>query len=217
MSSPKWSLKEDTIIKEMYGKRGAAAIMRELPTRSWSGIRARAAKIGAAGKCPRGNNAFRKGKHESVMFIEKRDGTVIEVILSTCDLDKVIAQGRWHLTGGTISDVYVSNQKHILLHRFLLSAPKGMDVDHINGNTLLNTRENLRMVTRSENNENRETANANNKSCGIKNISWNRTLETWVVRVQKNGVTHTRTSTAFKRAVEIANEMRADLHKFKAR
>lgn len=39
----------------------------------------------------------------------------------------------------------------IQLHRLLLSPPEGMQVDHINGDTLDNRRSNLRVVTASEN------------------------------------------------------------------
>ena len=40
---------------------------------------------------------------------------------------------------------------HILMHRFILNAPKGMDVDHINHNRLDNRECNLRICTRSQN------------------------------------------------------------------
>ena len=45
--------------------------------------------------------------------------------------------------------------ENILLHRFIMGKPKGMDVDHINGNRFDNRRCNLRICTRSENNLNR--------------------------------------------------------------
>jgi len=44
--------------------------------------------------------------------------------------------------------------KKVLLHRFIMDAPKGLDVDHINHVLLDNRRENLRIATRSQNTAN---------------------------------------------------------------
>ena len=49
--------------------------------------------------------------------------------------------------------------KQIRLHNFLLDPPDGCVVDHINGDTLNNTRENLRVVTKTENHYNRKPHN----------------------------------------------------------
>lgn len=50
---------------------------------------------------------------------------------------------------------YVQNKKKGLLHRLVCNTDKEM-VDHINGNTLDNRRENLRGVTRGQNGQNRK-------------------------------------------------------------
>ena len=42
-----------------------------------------------------------------------------------------------------------------MLHRFILNAPKGLDVDHENNDGLDNRRQNIRICTRSQNNANR--------------------------------------------------------------
>ncbi len=43
----------------------------------------------------------------------------------------------------------------IQMHRLILNAPKGVEVDHVNGNGLNNRRSNIRLCTRSENMRNR--------------------------------------------------------------
>ena len=46
-------------------------------------------------------------------------------------------------------------RKTVALHRFILEAPQGAQVDHINGDTLDNRRSNLRLCTHSDNMRNR--------------------------------------------------------------
>jgi hypothetical protein len=52
----------------------------------------------------------------------------------------------------------------LLMHRFLTDAPKGLDIDHLNHDTLDNRRCNLRITTRSVNQMNRRGANRRSTS-----------------------------------------------------
>lgn len=78
------------------------------------------------------------------------------------DYQRVIALSEWSAeinkkTGTVYARGYdPETRRNISMHRFILSAPKGIFVDHIkSGATLLNTRANLRLATHAENMRNR--------------------------------------------------------------
>jgi hypothetical protein len=64
--------------------------------------------------------------------------------------------GLWLLPSeGTVTCFFAGSRKHWILSRLILNAKKGQFVDHRNRNVLDNTRQNLRIVTRSQNQLNR--------------------------------------------------------------
>jgi hypothetical protein len=75
----------------------------------------------------------------------------------------------------------------IRMHRQIVGCVKGMDVDHINGNTLDNRRGNLRICTRGENSRNQKTRSSN--SSGYKGVSWDINREKWSARIMRDGKT----------------------------
>ena len=72
----------------------------------------------------------------------------------------------------------------IAMHRFLIYAPKGMDIDHINRNRLDNRKCNLRVCTRSQN-----TANSppQNGTSVFKGVSWDKRSKKWHAMVYRDG------------------------------
>ena len=84
------------------------------------------------------------------------------------------------------------NGKCYKQHRLLFEAyyntpiPSDRVIDHINQNKSDNRIENLRIVDRKENGQNRGK-NVNNKS-GHKNVSWYKNAEKWQVLIQIDGV-----------------------------
>lgn len=91
------------------------------------------------------------------------------------DADKALTAGLTLYVGNT-GYVYFSkwvNGRSIprTLHGLLMTSPRGMHVDHINGNKLDNRRANLRIVTGQVNQANRKNLNKNNTS-GIRGVSY---------------------------------------------
>ena len=69
----------------------------------------------------------------------------------------------------------------IYLHRLIMNAPSGVEVDHIDGNSLNCQRSNLRLASRSQNACN-TGIRANNKS-GFKGVSWHERAGRWQVSI----------------------------------
>ncbi len=75
--------------------------------------------------------------------------------------------------------------KRIYLHRHLLSATSGFEVDHRNGDGLDNRRANIRLATQAENRRNKGRS-AQNKS-GLKGASWNENAGKWEANIRFSG------------------------------
>lgn len=82
------------------------------------------------------------------------------------------------------TNYYGGVKKSKAMHRYLLDAPNGLEVDHINGNTLDNRKANLRLCTRSENAKNKAVYR-NNKS-GCKGVNLHSSGK-WRARIQVDG------------------------------
>lgn len=81
-----------------------------------------------------------------------------EALIDAADLPLV--QGRkWHIVSSKSPIKYARcwGIGNMLMHRLLSGVPRGLDVDHLDGDGLNNTRSNLRVVSRSENCKNRST------------------------------------------------------------
>ena len=101
-----------------------------------------------------------------------------------------LSQWKWS-TSVSGTRFYASGQmggeKRKRMHRIILNAPKGMEVDHINGRTLDNRRCNLRICSRQENSRN-SSVNYNSAS-GYKGVTrrLDRDHDTWQARITLDG------------------------------
>jgi hypothetical protein len=80
-----------------------------------------------------------------------------------------LSQYTWYSYAGGYA-ARVENNKIIYMHREIMKAPKGMVVDHIDGNRANNCRFNLRVCTRTENLRN--NAKRRDASCRFKGVGY---------------------------------------------
>jgi hypothetical protein len=75
----------------------------------------------------------------------------------------------------------VKKYKSVLLHREIMNAPKGIDVDHRFGNGLDNRKRHLRLATESQNSRNRRPSkNGSSKYLGV---CWDKQKSRWYAAI----------------------------------
>ena len=73
------------------------------------------------------------------------------------------------------------NKKHIRMHRLIMNAPVGMDVDHINRDGTDNRKDNLRICTRRQNIQN--SRKRIGTSSQFKGVHWRPEVKKWQARI----------------------------------
>ncbi|MFH1369850.1 MAG: HNH endonuclease [Planctomycetota bacterium] len=92
---------------------------------------------------------------------------------------------KWHLKGCNVKKFYAvrdaktgpGKTRQLSLHREIMNEPKGLLVDHKNGDSLDNRRANLRPATRAENAQNRPKKQ--NTSSQFKGVSFHKRYKKW--------------------------------------
>ena len=144
-------------------------------------------------------NEYEVRGDDSVLFLRRRDGSVLETIISTSDLSKILSVPvRWHAYRDSRSGaLYVAasryvgggrkraRNEHFVLARVLMDAPEGSEVDHIDRNPLNNRRDNLRVVSHAVNMRNKSMYR--NNTSGYVGVGWNRKSGRWQAYFKKDG------------------------------
>lgn len=153
--------------------------------------------------------------HGDVAHIEltdREDKTVAIAKVSLCDLNRVISAGRWHCsfrkTVRYASRAYRVDGKVRIdrMHQFILDYPECEVIDHINGDSLDNRRENLRATTHSVNQRNRRSFRVS--TTGVPNVR-RESKNRWRVRFNTDGrLAVDRNFDSFEAAVKFAEEVR---------
>ncbi|MEA1855604.1 hypothetical protein MKX67_18415 [Cytobacillus sp. FSL W7-1323] len=131
----------------------------------------------------------------TVIFIKRRNGDVFNTFIDTSDLEKVDSfPGSWFVNYNKKTESYyvMGNTKNkegkpalIGMHRYIMDAPTDRFVDHVDRNTLNNKRNNLRIVTLSENNQN--TRVQKNNTSGARGVTWDKDKKKWRATVKYRG------------------------------
>jgi len=114
-------------------------------------------------------------------------------IVDVEDYEKV-NKYKWHIRGSSKSKTYYAartvtisrkNRKAVAMHRFIMNAPDGMTVDHINGKGWDNRKANLRLATNAENARNK-AKRKNTSQSKYKGVKRNRGRKKWYAVVCHN-------------------------------
>lgn len=95
------------------------------------------------------------------------------------DFEK-INKYKWYFSIGYA--IRNKNGSTLKMHRVILNAPAGMDVDHKNGNGLDNQKKNIRICTHSQNLFNQ--GKYKNNTSGLKGVSIHR--KKWIAKISVN-------------------------------
>lgn len=127
------------------------------------------------------NTIYSYGSY-AIMVISHK-GENVQVYIDKDDIE-LVQKYKWNIS----SEGYVYNSKHdILLHRLImqneLEGREEMFVDHINHDIKINTKSNLRVVSKSENCRNRQPLGKS----GVSNIRWRPERHSWKVEFKNYG------------------------------
>lgn len=123
----------------------------------------------------------------SVVEFVLSDGTI--TLIDAEDLARVSAY-TWCLSKTKCGQIRAFRHKskdnpYWLLHRFILSAPDGVVIDHKDGDTLNNTKSNLRICTQAENSRNRRRSKRN--VSGYKGVIYEARINRWRAQIAYDG------------------------------
>lgn len=138
--------------------------------------------------------------------IEMQDGARCLIDLQDVPL---VEENTWHNDSlGYVATVIKGRSPltRLYIHRLIMRPPKGMVVDHKNGDTLDNRRGNLRIATRSDN-------AINMMSHPLRNIRKRNIKRGWEVRIHKNNKNHhIGTFSTLELAIEARDKAAKEIH-----
>ena len=87
-------------------------------------------------------------------------------------------------TGYAVRTEHVPRKRTVYMHREIMHAPKGIEVDHRNHNGCDNQRRNLRLATKSQQHANRLKQQSSSR---YKGVTWHKATEKWRAQIKVHG------------------------------
>jgi hypothetical protein len=121
------------------------------------------------------------------LTIKHKDGSIDTVLFDRADASFVLSH-RWCCAkvGRTSYTWTKIGGKQISMHLLIMNPPKGLEVDHVNGNGLDNRRKNLRSVSHVVNLQNRKIS-VMAKTSRYRGVCWRASKKHWRAYVYFNG------------------------------
>lgn len=138
---------------------------------------------------------------ETTLIWLKHRGGFVKTFIDTEDVERCREVGIWtYMVNG-----YVANCKTgVYLHRFIMDAKHGTEVDHINHNPLDNRKCNLRFATSREQKFNTKLRSDN--TSGERGIYYDKSRNTWNVSLKSGEISVKRRFKDKKSAIEYRNQ-----------
>jgi hypothetical protein len=127
-------------------------------------------------------------------FIDNQDGTIYiiltqgKVAIIDSNIHHLIRKYRWIVSRQPKNRFYayahLGKNNNLIMHRFISSAKKGVQINHINGNTLDNRICNLRLSTTYQN---QRFASWSTNTSGHKGVTFSVRDKTWIAQAHIKG------------------------------
>lgn len=136
------------------------------------------------------NKQSRKQNRFVIMddYVIAKDDNDREFLIDIDDYYRLLKFGRYWFVSKRVfngrEESYVeskANGETIRLHNFIMNPAEGEVVDHINGDTMDNRKQNLRITNEARNAQNRATPR--NNTSGVKGVHFNGRMNKWVARI----------------------------------
>lgn len=124
------------------------------------------------------------GKYCEVILLNRKHNEIGRTKIDKENIS-IILPYRWHLCNGYARTTKTNNPPALAMHRIIIHAEPGQEVDHINGDRLDNRKSNLRICNHKENMHNVKKLCTN--TSGYKGVSWNKSRKKWIAQIVANG------------------------------